>query len=525
MTKRAAPAKPLLVACHELPPFAANDLDSVRLAFEEAVPISAQQSWRRKQEAHFAPMVVRIGWRGDALLVLAELTDADIFTNATKDNQRLWELGDAFEIFLRPAEQEAYVEFQVAPNNRRLQLRYPNAEAMALARKTGATNRFVIRRQAFHSTTWVCAAEKKWFVLATIPARSVGENAGVLPGAEWLFSFSRYDYTRERSEPVISSTSPHAKADFHRQPEWGVMRFEDSRANGTSVTKNVSMKFHNSSAEIYVPDGQPVGKAVERITHLGIGAHQDDLEFMAFHGILACYDSEKKWFGGVTCTNGSGSARTGPYAKFTDAQIMGIRRREQHEAAEVGRYGVMIQLGYPSSAVKSATDAALKNDLKKILAAARPEVVYTHNPVDKHDTHIGVVVAAIQAMRELPRGQRPKKIWGCEVWRNLDWLQDQDKVLMDVSGHDNLAVALNGIFDSQIAGGKRYDLATSGRRFANATFFESHSADHSTQLIYGMDLTPLVKDESADIADYVCGLIEKFKADGREKLSKRLGRA
>ncbi len=80
-------------------------------------------------------------------------------------------------------------------------------------------------------------------------------------------------------------------------------------------------------------------------------------------------------------------------------------------------------------------------------------------------------------MRELPRGQRPKKVWGCEVWRNLDWLADDDKVLMDVSGHEHLAAALNGMFDSQIPGGKRYDLATLGRRRANATFLESHATD------------------------------------------------
>ena len=61
---------------------------------------------------------------------------------------------------------------------------------------------------------------------------------------------------------------------------------------------------------------------------------------------------------------------------------------------------------------------------------------------------------------------------------------------MDVSGHDHLAAAMNGVFDSQIAGGKRYDLATLGRRAANATFFESHATDTATQLIFGMDLTP-----------------------------------
>ncbi len=272
-----------------------------------------------------------------------------------------------------------------------------------------------------------------------------------------------------------------------------------------------------------MPDGKPAAAALERITHLGVGAHQDDLEFMAFHGILNGFTGGKNSFGGVICTNGSGSARSGPYATFTDEQMMAVRRREQNTAAMIGRYGVMIQLNHPSSVVKSPADFSLKEDLKQILIAAGPEIVYTHNLADKHDTHIGVVVAALQAMRELPRERRPQRVWGCEVWRNLDWLPDADKVLMDVSGRPNLAAALNGVFDSQIAGGKRYDLATAGRRAANATFFESHQTDKTTELIFGMDLTPLVIDPAMDIAGYACGLIEKFQADVRARLSKRLG--
>jgi len=285
------------------------------------------------------------------------------------------------------------------------------------------------------------------------------------------------------------------------------------------------MNFHQSTAEIFVPDGRPAAAAIEGITHLGIGAHQDDLEFMAFHGILKCFDQGKNSFGGVVCTNGSGSARSGPYGEFTDAQMMAVRRREQNAAAKIGRYGVMIQLDHPSSVAKSPADPRLKEDLKQILKAARPRFVYTHNLADKHDTHIGVAVAALQAMRELPREQRPEHIWGCELWRDLDWLPDADKVLMDVSGGTNLAAALNGVFESQIAGGKRYDLATAGRRAANATFFEPHQTDKATELIFGMDLTPLVVDPAADIAGYACDLIERFKADVRERLSRRLGGA
>jgi LmbE family N-acetylglucosaminyl deacetylase len=289
----------------------------------------------------------------------------------------------------------------------------------------------------------------------------------------------------------------------------------EDRGLGLSI-----MKLHHPTAEVFIPDAKPVAGALRRITHLGIGAHQDDLEFMAFHGILACFARDDRWFGGVTCTNGAGSSRSGPYADFTDERMMAIRHQEQNTAAVIGGYAAMFQLGYPSSAVKNPDDPSLKDDLKHILSATRPEVVYTHNPADKHETHIGVTLATLRALRELPRDERPKQVIGCEVWRNLDWLPDDAKVLMDVSGRDNLAAALNGVFDSQIAGGKRYDLATLGRRAANATFFDSHSTDAAAQLVFGLDLTPLVADGSLDIADYVCGFIDRFKADVCRKLSK-----
>jgi len=283
------------------------------------------------------------------------------------------------------------------------------------------------------------------------------------------------------------------------------------------------MKLTNSNADIFIPDGLAEDVAFSRVTHLGIGAHQDDLEFMAFHGILACYQNDREWFGGVTCTNGAGSSRIGPYADFSDEEMQAIRRKEQNRAAVIGEYGVMAQLDYPSSAVKDPHGVALRDDLIELLRATRPRVVYTHNLADKHDTHIGVTVAVIQAIRALPLDQRPEVVHGCEVWRDLDWMGDSEKVVHDVSSRDDLAATINGVFDSQIAGGKRYDLGVLGRRRANATFFDSHSADGADSIAFAMDLTPLIQDESLDMAEYVDGFIQRFRMDVLTKVQKRLG--
>jgi len=280
------------------------------------------------------------------------------------------------------------------------------------------------------------------------------------------------------------------------------------------------MQLNNPGAEIFVPDGTPVEQALARTTHLAVGAHQDDLEIMAYQGILECFQREDKWFCGVNVTNGAGSPRDDLYKDYTDEMMQVVRRKEQKKAAVIGEYTAQIFLDYSSAATKDGKNEAVKEDLKQVFLATRPQIVYTHNLADKHDTHVAVTLRVIAALRELPDDAKPQQVLGCEVWRDLDWMVDSDKVPMDVSAHENLAASLLGVFDSQICGGKRYDLATMGRRRAHATYFESHGVDVSTSLIYAMDLTPLIKDPSIDVGQYVQEFINRFAQDVQARIAK-----
>ena len=273
------------------------------------------------------------------------------------------------------------------------------------------------------------------------------------------------------------------------------------------------MKLSQPHAEIWVPDGASEEAALQRVTHLGISAHQDDIEIMAMEGVLAGYGHPNQWFMAVIVTNGAGSPRDGLYAAYTDEQMQVVRRLEQKKAAFAGDYSAVAFLDHSSPAVKDAGNAGPRNDLKALIAAARPAVVYTHNLADKHDTHVSVTLRTIAAIRELPPGERPKKLYGCEVWRDLDWLADSDKVVFALDAHESLQAALVGVFDSQIEGGKRYDLATMARRRAHATYHESHSLDAAHLINFGMDLTPLVQNDKLDPAEYVGGFVRRFAED------------
>lgn len=283
------------------------------------------------------------------------------------------------------------------------------------------------------------------------------------------------------------------------------------------------LRLGSPSAEVFYPSGVELEEAGwRRVTHLGIGAHPDDLEILALPAILECFRSEEQAFAGVVCTDGRGSLRTGPYAELTAEELVAVRRKEQRKAAVVGEYAALVQLGYTSEEIKNPVNRRPIEDLVQILRLAQPQVVFTHNPADRHPTHVAVFARVLAAIRSLPVELRPQRLLGGEVWGSLDWLPDKEKVILRVPEREHLAAALLGCFDSQISIGKRYALAAAARRQANATFLDPMAADFASRVSFAMELTPLMENEAQSARDFVLGKIRNF-ADEVDRVMRGVG--
>ena len=279
------------------------------------------------------------------------------------------------------------------------------------------------------------------------------------------------------------------------------------------------MKFSQPSADLYAPGGKDPWAGLSSTTHLGIGAHADDLEILAFPGIAACVQHPKNRFSGIVVTDGAGAPRSGPFAQTSDVELIQLRRAEQRRAADLGHYASVIQLAHPSPAVRQSDRSAVIGDLVKIFEAAQPQTLYLHNPADRHETHIAVLLACIEALRQLPESSRPKEIYGCEVWGDLDWVPSSQVVRLPCPAPETLGTSLLDCFQSQIAGGKRYDRAALGRRYAQATFGNPNQPDSEQEIVLALDLRPLL-DTNLSLQNFLAPIFDLFRTQTLARIDK-----
>jgi LmbE family N-acetylglucosaminyl deacetylase len=271
------------------------------------------------------------------------------------------------------------------------------------------------------------------------------------------------------------------------------------------------MRLQSPHADLFIPSGDSLEAAQSRTKVLGVAAHPDDLELMALPAILAGHADPAQGFAGLVVCDGA-MPGAGP------DEGVALRRMEQRAAATVGRYSVMVQLGQASQAVQTGQAQGLAEDLVEVLKKLRPRTLYSHNPADRHPSHLAVLLALRQALKRLDPSERPQRWLGCEVWGGLDWQAFGDQVALPLEGDQALAQRLLEAHGSQLNRGKAYVSAASGRRKANATFIASHSPDAAEEVVLAMDLSPLLSEDQLSLQAFLALRVDRFRDEAVARL-------
>lgn len=182
----------------------------------------------------------RLLWDRQYFYFFAELEDHDLFADVTEHDGKTWD-NDVFEIFLKPSDEASgYYEFQVNAAGTEMDMFLPD-------RKSGGYQALK-SANVFHWNTKVQRTgtlnvrndrDEKWTVEGRIPWLDFMPTGGRPDIDEvWRLALCRYDFTLDQ-KPVLSSSAPLTKFDFHRVEDYAPMRFagaSESNANAKILT-------------------------------------------------------------------------------------------------------------------------------------------------------------------------------------------------------------------------------------------------------------------------------------------------
>ena len=201
-----------------------EDWAAIDTAFAGDPGVPLRQAWSGIAEPRFRGGVARMARTDAALLVEAELEDADVFNPVAAFNEPAFLQGDVVEIFLLPEGTDRYIELHSTPDGCLLQLRWTVGWR---ERRAPGLSPLDFRDSLIASPVAKVLTRRTsggWSAFLEIPFAL----AKALPSgpAVWRAAVCRYDYTRGEEKPVLSSTAAFPKVDFHLPDYWNPLVFE-----------------------------------------------------------------------------------------------------------------------------------------------------------------------------------------------------------------------------------------------------------------------------------------------------------
>ena len=192
------------------------------MRYKCCTPLPLRQFWHGPEKFPSEDGTAYVGATEEFLVFYACFQDSDIFSHATDDNQKMWELGDVAEFFIKPENNQTdYWEIHVTPNDFMLDLHIPDRDQFF----SGGVSWEQVSTPNSHAIKRVAVMDGKWSVELSIPWGTFGLHSPPPRGSVWRIAICRYNYNGGMNQPEHSSTAALTKLNFHQHENYMKLNF------------------------------------------------------------------------------------------------------------------------------------------------------------------------------------------------------------------------------------------------------------------------------------------------------------
>jgi hypothetical protein len=188
--------------------------------YRECEALHLVQWWKGPGHTPLEGGVCYVGHGPQGVWFYACLDDGSVYTRARRDNEKMWELGDTVEFFVKPGgDREDYWEVHVTPNDLITDILIPSRDKYLADVITWED--VVVADSGSTKRVRVAAAENRWAVELCIPWTAFGRAMVPDAGSVWQVAVCRYNYTEGPGDGdlELSSTAHLTELNFHRYEE------------------------------------------------------------------------------------------------------------------------------------------------------------------------------------------------------------------------------------------------------------------------------------------------------------------
>jgi len=187
--------------------------------FATAPTLPLIQAWINPNTLPTEQGTAKIAWNDNAICFLMQLENKNPNTKATQNNQKMWELGDTVETFIKPGiDQTGYWEVHVTPNNLLMDI-YIKDRTPYMAEKITFQDAVKYNSNAQKHVT-IDSVNNIWTIELQIPWQTFNLQHPPKIGTQWQFAICRYNYNPNNPEPELSSTAYLTKLSFHNYEDY-----------------------------------------------------------------------------------------------------------------------------------------------------------------------------------------------------------------------------------------------------------------------------------------------------------------